>query len=111
MSEKSIVSDFPKYLPCNPLFTGMPDYLKKPENFEKVYKTIYEAGVSKCNHSEVLEYATCFKCQIKMKERSGVMKKLGFSSGKQYLEWLKVHSKMREIQKINGSQKGEYYNT
>lgn len=101
------VSQFPRFLPKNAIFTGLPDSLKDPKNFEKVYKTIFEAGASTCDHTEVLEYAMCSKCQMKMKNRADTMRRLGFSSGKQYLEWLKVHQKIRGMGAK--SEKGEYY--
>lgn len=109
MTDKPQISQFPKYLPKNPIFAGMSPYLKDPKNFEKIYKTIYEAGVSKCTHSEVYEYAMCVKCQAKMKKRSEVMQRLGFKSGKQYLEWLRVHQRIRDMQSGKKNAKGEKY--
>ena len=111
MTNKPIVSPYPQAMPKNPLFKGMLQHLKDPANFEKIYKAIYEAGVSKCSHSEVSEYAHCFKCAIKAKDRSETMKKLGFTSGKQYLMWLKVHQRIRDLTKGIKPKKGEYYDS
>lgn len=109
--KKPIVSPYPKYLQKDPIFNGMPNYLKDPKNFEKIFKAIYEAGGSTCTHSEVAEYAACFKCQTKLRDRVELMRKLGFRSGQQYLQWVKVHSRIKDMQAGKITPKGEYYNS
>lgn len=88
-------------------FKGMPAYLKEPKNYEKVYKAIYEAGNSKCSHSDIYEYSSCKKCEQSRINRVKTMKGLGFKDGQQYLAWLRVHQNMRtyhrdELEKYNG---------
>lgn len=92
---KSPLKLLPRVLPPNPLLSGLPAYLKNPKNYEKVYKAIYNAGVSSCDHSEVLEWAGCSKCQARQRDRLLMMRKLGFTSGKQYLAWDRVHQQIR----------------
>jgi hypothetical protein len=89
------IKALPKFMPHNPLTKGMPAHLKDPRNYEKIYKTIYDAGGTTCNHSEVGEMATCFKCIKAQGNRLMVMKKLGFQSGKQYIMWLRIHQNIR----------------
>ena len=92
---EEILKALPRHLPQNPLVANMPAHLKDPKNYEKIYKTIYEAGGTKCNHSEVVEMATCFKCGRAQENRLKVMKGLGFKSGKQYIMWLRIHQNIR----------------
>jgi hypothetical protein len=80
---------FPKYTP-NPLLRGLPQYLKDPKNYKKIQKTTINALAGTHSHGEIMEWAECFVCQKRFAERSGVMKKLGFQSPAQYLEWSKV---------------------
>lgn len=80
---------FKPYQP-NPIFNGMPAYLKDPANYEKIQKALYDAGGSTCSHSELIEWTACKKCQQKQWNRSEMMQKLGFTSGTQYILWKKT---------------------
>lgn len=107
---KDIVKELPKELPKVSVFEGMPLSLKDPKNYEKVMKAIYEAGNSKCNHSDILEYSVCPKCEQARFNRVKMMKRLGFKDGQQYLAWRRVHENMRtyhreELEKYNHSTK------
>lgn len=75
----------------HPLVADLPPHLKDPKNYKKVMSALYEAGASKCDHSEVLEWSQCSKCQLKQHERAEMMRKLGFTSGAQFLAWRKIH--------------------
>lgn len=95
-SEIEIAKSLPRYLPKNPLLRGLPQHLKEPENYEKIMKAIMDAGATRCSHAEMHEMANCLKCARAALNRSEMMRKLGFSNGKQYLEWRKVHEQIRK---------------
>lgn len=80
----------------NPLFLGMPDYLKDSANYEKIQKTIIEAGATKHSHGDLETFAACVPCQVKQHERAETMRKLGFRSGAQYMAWRKVMEMIRK---------------
>ena len=94
MTRKITPKTFPKYRP-NPLFAGMPDYLKDPDNYEKIQRALLDAGATRHSHAEVIDWAGCRECQKKQWARKEMMKKLGFQSGRQYLEWKKVHDTIK----------------
>lgn len=77
------------------ILAQIPQHLKEPEAYEKVQKALYEAGASTCDHSEVGEWATCFKCQRKQSDRLLMMKSLGFLSKAHYMTWRKIHEELR----------------
>ena len=81
--------NLPKYTP-NPLFVGMPAYLKDPANFNKIQKALLETLATKHSHGEMTEWNKCLGCQIKFRNHAQLMRKLGFKSGKQYREWKKI---------------------
>jgi|SRR3990167_8850289 len=105
---EEVAKNLPKELPPRvSAFLGMPQYLKEPKNYEKIFKAIYEAGNSKCSHSDVLEYSVCKKCEGARFNRMMMMKKLGFKDGQQYLAWRRVHENLRtyhrdKLEKYNG---------
>ncbi len=84
------VSQFAKAKNLNPWYYGLPDYLKDPAHYYKIEKLIYETLASSCSHGEVMEWASCVKCQKRFFERNSVLKHLGFSNPRQYLNWKKV---------------------
>lgn len=84
----------------HPIFFGMPEHLKNPDNYEKIQKTIIESLAGKCSHGEIIEWAGCPKCQKRFAERGQVIKKLGFSSMKQYMAWQKVHQEIRNLNRV-----------
>jgi hypothetical protein len=96
---QEVAKTLPKELPKVSVFEGMPEYLKDPNNFEQIYKTIYEAGNSRCSHSDVLEYSVCKKCEGARTKRVLTMRKLGFRNGQQYLAWLRTHQNLRVYHK------------
>lgn len=103
---EEIVQELPKTLPKVSIFIGMPQYLKEPKNYEKVCNALYEAGNSKCSHSDIFEYSICHKCAPARLNRLNMMKKLGFRDGQQYLAWRRVMENMRtyhrdELEKYN----------
>lgn len=92
---EDIAKELPRTLPKVSQFLGMPKYLKDPRCYEKVMKTIYEAGNSRCSHSDVFEFSQCKKCEGARMNRVLTMRKLGFRDGQQYLAWRRVHDNMR----------------
>lgn len=103
---EEIVKDLPKELPKVSIFQGMSPMLKDPKNYEKIMKLLYEAGNSKCAHSDILEYSVCKKCETQRMNRTLAMRKLGFRNGQQYLAWRRVHENLRvyhreELEKYN----------
>lgn len=80
---------FPKYKP-NPLFIGMPAYLKDPNNYVKIQKELLDALATTHSHSDVKKWSECFNCQIRVKTHRELMLKLGFKNGKQYMGWKKI---------------------
>lgn len=88
-------SSFPKYSE-HPLLAILPDHLKNPANYQKIRKAILETLATKCSHSEMIEMASCPKCEKMMLVRRKFLKKLGFISPAQYLLWQKTHEKIVE---------------
>ena len=89
MEEKPDISKFPKFTP-NPLFKGLPKHLKDPKNYEKIQRALLETLAGRHSHGDMQTWANCLHCQIKLKEHGGMMRKLGFKSGKQYMAWKRV---------------------
>ena len=88
----------PKKLPKNNI-SSLPRHLKDPANYEKIMKALYEAGASTCDHTEVLEWGGCLKCQRKQWDRKEMMARLGFQNGQQYLQWRRIHERIRNLRK------------
>ena|SRR3990167_4268491 len=95
MEEKPDISKFPKFTP-NPLFKGLPKYLKDPKNYEKVQRMLLDTLAGTHSHGELETWASCLHCQIKLKNHGEAMRKLGFTSGKQYYAWKKVMHMMTD---------------
>lgn len=82
------------------ILAGLPEYLKDPEVYQKIRKASYEIMGSTCGHSEVIEWATCAKCQKKGTEHADFLRKLGFLSPAQYYAWRRVHEKVERRVKL-----------
>lgn len=80
----------------SPVFAGMPEYLKDHANYEKIQKTIIETLAGNCSHGEVIEWATCPKCQRRFAEKGAIIRKLGFRSMAQYMAWQKTHQHIKD---------------
>ena len=93
-------STFPKYTP-NPLLIGLPAYLKESKNYDKIRRVILDAGATRHSHSEMLDWSACKTCQRKQWDRKETMKRLGFRSGVQYLEWRKVQEEIKKRRGIS----------
>lgn len=85
-----------KNLKPNPIFKGMSEYLKDPANFEKVEKKLIEILKSDHTHKTASSYVKCKECNLKRIERQNKMKQEGFKNIKQYLEWKKIHTIIRD---------------
>ena len=90
---------FPKELKRNVL-DGLPTYLKDPEMYKKIRKASYDIMGSLCSHSEVVEWATCVKCQVKARDHADFLRKLGFTSPAQYFAWRKTHEHIERRVKL-----------
>jgi len=77
------------------ILAGLPEYLKDPNVYDKVQKAIVSSIQSSCTHSDPSEWMSCRKCGEKMAERRALLKRLGFKSPAQYMQWKKVHEMMR----------------
>mgnify|MGYP001588727714 CR=1 FL=1 len=105
--EQNIAKNLPRKISTRDLVSSLPRHLKEPRNYEKVLKAVYEAGASTCDHSEVIEWYGCVKCQNKQKDRAETMRRLGFQNGQQYLAWRKIHEEIRSMKRV----RLEKYNT
>lgn len=102
MSDSNITKDtFPVAPKTHPVLAGLPQYLKNPENYDKVRKTIIETLAGSCSHGEIIEWAGCAKCQRRFAEKGALIKKLGFKSMAQYLTWQKIHEEIRNMQRMS----------
>ena len=93
MNKKITPHTFPKFKP-NPIFQGLPDSVKDPKNYAKIQKALIETLATPHSHSDVLTFYQCLKCQGRVTAHRNLMKKLGFTSGAQYLSWKKVMHQM-----------------
>lgn len=80
----------------HPLLASLPEWLKDPQNCDRVQRVILESLASKHSHGEIVEWASCVQCQKRFAERGFVLKKLGFSSPQQYMAWKKVHEQIKK---------------
>lgn len=78
------------------LIASLPEYLKKPENYEKIQRAILDAGATRHSHAEVIDWAGCTHCQRKQLDRLLFMKKLGFVNAAQYKSWQRIHETIKE---------------
>lgn len=83
----------PRSVP-NPFTAGLPDYLKDPDNYDKVRKAILDAGATRHSHGDPMVWAACKTCQKAAWSRKETMKKLGFQNAQQYLAWQKIMTMM-----------------
>ena len=98
MSDEITPKIFPKYRP-NPLVASLPAHLKDPKNYQKIQKALIQAGMSKHSHGEMVDWAACAHCQRKQHDRAEMMRKLGFTSGAQYMKWKQIHEQIvRRVQ-------------
>ena len=79
----------------NPLVANLPKHLKNPANFEDIQRRIYKTLETKCSHSDLLEFSKCSSCTSMMLKRRKLMRELGFKNAGQYLEWRKIHEKIK----------------
>jgi 7-cyano-7-deazaguanine synthase in queuosine biosynthesis len=75
----------------NPLIASLPEYLKKPESYKRVQKALLETLSCPKSHGDPLQMAECKRCTSNMLERRALMKRFGFQSPAQYMEWRKIH--------------------
>jgi hypothetical protein len=74
----------------NPLFKGLPVHLKDPANYQKTEDDLKNILKTDHIHKTASSYVKCNECQEKLENKKKLMKKLGFKSFKQYLEWRKI---------------------
>lgn len=93
--EKLDISKIGKLKP-NPIFKGLPKKLKDPSNFADIEKQLAIVLASDHKHKTVKSYVTCAWCNERREQRHKLMKKIGFKSIAQYLEWKKIHEIIRD---------------
>lgn len=93
------VPETPKKLPksiANPLLAGLPQHLKDPKNFLPVQKALLETLTCGKSHSDPSQMFHCKKCTENMVKRRELMRRLGFKSPQQYMEWRRVHEEIKK---------------
>lgn len=80
----------------HPMLAKLPAYLKDPANYRKIQLALLDAGATKHSHAEIIDWSACVECQRKQHDRKEMMRKLGFTSGTQYMAWKQVHEKIKE---------------
>lgn len=84
----------PQLSPIQPtkinVLAGLPEYLKDPAIYSKIHKLLLEKLSTRHSHGTIEEYAKCFHCQRKFRERGEMIRKLGFKSIPQFLQWQRV---------------------
>lgn len=83
------VNKVPKLKP-NPIFKGLSSSLKDPTNYLKTEDSLQSILKSDHKHKTASSYVKCEDCQTKYNERKKLMKKIGFKSIQQYMEWKKI---------------------
>lgn len=94
--EKLTQKEINKKRKPNPLFKGMPSKLKDPACFEGVMQQLADVLKSNHKHKTASSYVKCNACMARRDERFALMKKIGFKSMAQYLEWQKIHTIIRD---------------
>lgn len=79
----------------NLLLVGLPQYLKEPKNYLTVQKALLETLSCGKSHADPAEMLNCLKCGENMKKRRELMRKFGFKSPAQYMEWKKTHEEIK----------------
>ena len=74
----------------NPIFKGLPESLKDPKIYEETEKKLILILKSDHKHKTASSYTKCKECNAKREERKNLMKKIGFKSIQQYMEWKKI---------------------
>jgi len=85
---------FPKYT-GNPLTKDLPDHLKDHANYDKIQRALLDAGATKHSHADMEAWSGCSECQQAQWNRKEMMKELGFTSGKQYMAWQRIHEEIK----------------
>lgn len=98
MTDKPDVHQFPVYKP-NPLLALLPAYLKDPDNYEKVQKALLETLASKHSHADILAWGSCVACQRRIRDHAEFVRKLGFTSPKQFYAWKRVHETIKSLKR------------
>lgn len=94
--KKLDLATVPKNLKPNPIFKGLPENLKDPACFEGIEKKLMELIKSDHKHKTASSYVKCKECQAKYQVRKKEMRKMGFKSVVQYLEWKKIMTIIRD---------------
>ena len=85
----------------NPIFKGLPQALKDPKGYKKVEKRLFEILKSDHTHKKPSAWMKCKDCQDKFTNRKSELKKIGFKSFQQYLEWRKIMDVIINKREIN----------
>ncbi len=74
----------------NPIFEGLSNDLKDPKNFKKTEKKLADVMLSDHKHKTIKAFVKCKRCQVKVAQKSEMLRKLGFKDNLQYQSWKKV---------------------
>lgn len=74
----------------NPVFEGLSEELKDPDNFQKIEKKIVNTMVSDHKHANIKQFINCKRCQDKVRKKAETIKKSGFKDFTQYQNWKKI---------------------
>lgn len=88
--------NFSPYAP-NPIFNGLPEYLKDPQYYEKIEMAMIETLSSKKTYSDLMKYIESPEGKKGLLERRALIKRLGFKSTEQYMSWRKVMRSMLNL--------------
>lgn len=83
-----------KKYPHDPLTVHLPDWVKDPENYNKIETALLETLICNKGHSDPSEMSKCVRCTQNMAERRELMKRFGFQNVGQYLQWKKTMNVM-----------------
>jgi hypothetical protein len=90
------LSTVPKDIKPNPIFDGLPESLKDPKCFDDIESQLKLLLISDHKHSTVKSYVKCKRCKDKFEKRQTLMKELGFKDVKQYAEWRRIMSIIKQ---------------
>ena len=74
----------------SPLLKGLAGELKDPKCFKAIERQLEDCVKVSHKHKNATDWAKCSQCQLNFVKRRQLMKKLGFKSGIQYLQWKKI---------------------
>lgn len=87
-------TDIKRYIKQD-ILAGLPEFTKHPKNYEKIQRALLETLTCGKLHSDPAQALHCIKCSENMATRRQLMKKFGFKSPAQYMQWRRVHEEVK----------------